>query len=239
MGVQNAQRHGVHSVLPYTEATQFRRVVDRVCYPRRECSRGLPRRIDTMMTIETDSVTRLMAGVRSGNRDAIDALLPLVHAELRRIASRHMRRERPGHTLQPTALVNEAYLKLVDQRDVAWQNRAHFLAVASRVMRRILVDHARARASAKREGAAIRVEIEAADLAGVDRDVDLLALDEALDRLAAMDPRLGEVVENRYFGGLTTRETAEAMKLSTATVEREWAAARAWLRRELHSGATT
>lgn len=189
------------------------------------------------MTTESDSVTRLIAGVRNGNRDAIDALLPLVHAELRRIASTHMRRERPGHTLQPTALVNEAYLRLVDQRDVAWQNRAHFLAVASRLMRRILVDHARARATAKREGAAVRVEIEAADVAETERDVDILALDEALGRLATMDPRLAEVVENRYFGGLTTRETAEAMKLSTATVEREWAAARAWLRRELKADA--
>lgn len=199
----------------------------------------LPRRTDTTMPTESDSVTRLMVGVRDGNRDAIDALLPLVHAELKRIATTHMRRERPGHTLQPTALVNEAYLKLVDQREFAWQNRAHFLAVASRVMRRILVDHARARATAKREGAALRVEIEAADIPGAERDVDLLALDEALDRLATMDPRLAEVVENRYFGGLTTRETAEAMKLSTATVEREWVAARAWLRRELVSGASS
>ncbi len=204
-----------------------------MCYPRPECSRDLPRRIDTMMTTESDSVTRLMAGVRSGNRDAIDALLPIVHAELRRIASAHMRRERPGHTLQPTALVNEAYLRLVDQREVDWQNRAHFLSVASRLMRRILVDHARAKGTAKREGDAVRVEFEVADVGGAERDIDLLALDEALDRLSAMDPRLAEVVENRYFGGLTTRETAEAMQISTATVEREWVAARAWLRREL------
>ncbi len=179
-----------------------------------------------------------MAGVRDGNRDAIDALLPLVHAELRRIATRHMRHERPDHTLQPTALVNEAYLRLVDQRDVAWQNRAHFLAVASRVMRRVLVDHARARTTAKREGG-LRVELEAADVAGSGGDVDLLALDEALGRLSRMDPRLAQVVESRYFGGLTTRETAEAMQISTATVEREWVAARAWLRRELAPGAAS
>ena len=185
------------------------------------------------MTTQPDSVTRLMAGVRTGNRDAIDALLPLVHAELRRIASAHMRRERPGHTLQPTALVNEAYLRLVDQTDVEWQNRAHFLAVASRLMRRILVDHARAKSTAKRDTGSVRVELDDVDIGGTERDIDLLALDEALERLSAMDPRLSEVVENRYFGGLTTKETAEAMQLSTATVEREWVAARAWLRREL------
>jgi RNA polymerase sigma-70 factor (ECF subfamily) len=185
------------------------------------------------MTTHPDSVTRLMAGVRTGNRDAIDALLPLVHAELRRIASAHMRRERPGHTLQPTALVNEAYLRLVDQTDVEWQNRAHFLAVASRLMRRILVVHARSKATATRDTGSVRVELDDVDIGGTERDIDLLALDEALERLSAMDPRLSEVVENRYFGGLTTRETAEAMHLSTATVEREWVAARAWLRREL------
>lgn len=190
------------------------------------------------MSTQSDSVSRLMDGVRNCNRDAIDALLPLVHAELRRIATRHMRHERPDHTLQPTALVNEAYLRLVDQRDVAWQNRAHFLAVASRVMRRVLVDHARARTTAKREGG-LRVELEAADVAGSGGDVDLLALDEALGRLSRMDPRLAQVVESRYFGGLTTRETAEAMQISTATVEREWVAARAWLRRELAPGAAS
>lgn len=188
------------------------------------------------MTSEPDSVSRLLVGVRRGSREAIDALLPIVHAELRRIAAAHMRRERPGHTLQPTALVHEAYLRLVDQVGVDWQGRAHFLAVASRLMRRILVDHARARAAAKREGDAVRVELHDIDAPAHGRDVDLIALDESLDRLAAMDSRLAEVVENRYFGGLTTRETAEAMNLSTATVEREWATARAWLRRELGAG---
>jgi RNA polymerase sigma factor (TIGR02999 family) len=121
----------------------------------------------------------------------------------------------------------------VDQTDVEWQNRAHFLAVASRLMRRILVDHARAKATAKRDTGSVRVELDDVDIGGTERDFDLLALDEALERLSGMDPRLSEVVENRYFGGLTTRETAEAMQLSTATVEREWVAARAWLRREL------
>ena len=185
------------------------------------------------MNASSDSVSRLLADVRLGRRDALDRLLPIVHDELRRIAAAYMRRERADHTLQPTALVNEAYLRLVDQREIVWQDRAHFVGVAARLMRQILVDHARARAAAKRAGGAERVPLDETVLVGPERDVDLLALDEALERLAALDPDLTCVVELRYFGGLTTRETAEAMGTSTATVEREWATARGWLRREL------
>jgi RNA polymerase sigma-70 factor (ECF subfamily) len=185
------------------------------------------------MNASSDSVTRLLADVRLGRRDALDRLLPIVHDELRRIASAYMRRERADHTLQPTALVNEAYLRLVDQREIVWQDRAHFVGVAARLMRQILVDHARARAAAKRAGGVDRVPLDETVLVEAERPVDLLALDEALERLAAMDPALARVVELRYFGGLTTREAAEATGVSTATVEREWATARGWLRREL------
>ena len=188
------------------------------------------------MSASSDSVTRLLVDVRLGRRDALDRLLPLVHDELHRIAAGYMRRERADHTLQPTALVNEAYLRLVDQRDVEWRDRAHFLGVAAQLMRMILVDHARARRAAKRAGGAERVPLDETVLVGGERDVDLLALDEALGRLAALDPRLCRVVELRYFGGLTTREAAEVLAISTATVEREWATARGWLRRELTRG---
>jgi len=188
------------------------------------------------MSASSDSVTRLLADVRLGRREALDRLLPVVHGELHRIAAAYMRRERVDHTLQPTALVNEAYLRLVDQRDVEWHDRAHFFGVAAKLMRLILVDHARARRAAKRAGDAERVPIDEAVLATGGRDVDLLALDEALDRLAAMDERLGRVVELRYFGGLTTAETAEVVGVSTATIERDWSTARGWLRRELTRG---
>ena len=188
------------------------------------------------MSASSDSVTRLLVDVRLGRRDALDRLLPLVHDELHRIAAGYMRRERADHTLQPTALVNEAYLRLVDQRDVEWRDRAHFLGVAAQLMRMILVDHARARRAAKRAGGAERVSLDDTVIVVGERDVDLLALDEALGRLAALDPRLCRVVELRYFGGLTTRETAEVLGVSTATVEREWATARGWLRRELTRG---
>jgi RNA polymerase sigma factor (TIGR02999 family) len=188
------------------------------------------------MSASSDSVTRLLVDVRLGRRDALDRLLPLVHDELHRIAAGYMRRERADHTLQPPALVNEAYLRLVDQRDVEWRDRAHFLGVAAQLMRMILVDHARARRAAKRAGGAERVPLDETVLVGGERDVDLLALDEALARLAAFDAGLCRVVELRYFGGLTTREAAEVLGISTATVEREWATARGWLRRELTRG---
>jgi RNA polymerase sigma factor (TIGR02999 family) len=196
----------------------------------------IPGRKTESMSASSDSVTRLLADVRLGRRDALDRLLPIVHDELHRIATLYMRRERADHTLQPTALVNEAYLRLVDQRDVEWRDRAHFLGVAAQLMRMILVDHARARRAAKRAGGAERVPLEETILVEAERDVDLVALDEALERLAAIDPRLSRVVELRYFGGLTTRETAEVLGVSTATIEREWAAARGWLRRELTRG---
>jgi RNA polymerase sigma factor (TIGR02999 family) len=188
------------------------------------------------MSGSSDSVTQLLVDVRLGRRDALDRLLPVVHAELHRIAAGYMRRERADHTLQPTALVNEAYLRLVDQRDVEWRDRAHFLGVAAQLMRLILVDHARARRAAKRAGGAERVALDDAVVAVGERDVDLVALDEALGRLTELDSRLSKVVELRYFGGLTTREVAEVLGVSTATVEREWATARGWLRRELGGG---
>jgi RNA polymerase sigma-70 factor (ECF subfamily) len=187
------------------------------------------------MNATPETVTRLLAAARLGDRNALDELMPIVFDELHRIASGYMRRERAGHTLQPTALVNEVYLKLVADSGVEWQGRAHFVGVAARLMRNILVDHARARGAAKRN-AGERVSIAEVDGAVEARDVDLLALDEALERLAALDADLARVVELRYFGGLTTRETAEALGVSTATVEREWATARGWLRRELERG---
>jgi RNA polymerase sigma factor (TIGR02999 family) len=179
----------------------------------------------------TDTVSRLSAAVRGGDRVALEDLVPSVYAELHRLASAFMRRERPGHTLQPTALVNEAYLRLAD-RDATWEDRRHFVGVAAHVMRSVLVDHARARAAAKRDGGA-RVTLDGKTI-GVDaRELDLLALDEALERLELLDPGLARVVELKYFGGMTTKETAAVMEVSVATVEREWATARGWLKREL------
>ncbi len=178
-------------------------------------------------------VTRLLLEWKGGDAAALDRLLPLVYAELRRIAARHLRHERPGHTLQPTALVHEAYLRLVSAPELEWQDRAHFFGVAARLMRQILVDHARARQRAKRGGEVRKVSLDEAPEARVTADVDLLALDEALGRLADLDPQQSRVVELRYFGGLTTEETAEVVGVSPATVKREWTLAKAWLRREL------
>lgn len=156
-----------------------------------------------------------------------------VHDELKMLAASYLRRERPDHTLQPTALVNEALLKLVDQRRVKWQNRAHFFGIAAQAMRRILVDHARADAAGKRGGALRKVPLDDAIVIGGAPDVDLLALDQALTRLAAMDPQQSRIVELRFFGGLTTEETAEVMHISPATIGREWRIAKAWLSAEL------
>jgi RNA polymerase sigma factor (TIGR02999 family) len=181
-------------------------------------------------------VTGLLRAWGAGDEAALEALLPVVYAELRRQADRAMRRESAGHTLQTTALVHEAYLRLVDQGRAEWQNRAQFFGVAAQLMRRILVDHARGRLADKRGGGAQRITLGHADVAAPtarDDEVDLLALHEALTRLAAMDPRQARVVELRYFGGLTIEETAAALDISVATVKREWAVARAWLRREL------
>jgi RNA polymerase sigma factor (TIGR02999 family) len=178
-------------------------------------------------------VTRLLLEWKRGDATALDRLLPLIYAELRRIASRRLRHERPGHTLQPTALVHEAYFKLVEAPELEWRDRAHFFAVAARVMRHVLVDHARAHLAGKRGGALRKVSIENVTAPGVAADIDLLALEEALGRLGDFDPQQSRVVELRYFGGLTIEETAEVIGVSIATVKREWMMARAWLRREL------
>jgi RNA polymerase sigma factor (TIGR02999 family) len=190
------------------------------------------------MPSSPEDVTRLLEAVRAGEQGALDRLVPLVYDELRRIAARYARRERLDHTLQPTALVNEAYLRLADSAAKDWQNRAHFLAVAAQTMRHILVDYARSRQAAKRGGNLARVTLEEA-LAAPERDVDVLALDAALVRLASLDPQLARLVELRYFGGLTIRETAEVLGVSPKTVEREWDAAKLWLRREIAGEAPT
>jgi RNA polymerase sigma factor (TIGR02999 family) len=185
------------------------------------------------MTPTQHEVTRLLAEWRGGNRDALEKLTPLVYGELHRLARRYLSRERPGHTLQATALVNEAYLRLIDQQKSDWQDRAHFFAVAARIMRHLLIDHARSRRYAKRGGGAVQVSLEEGAAVTPEPSVDLLALDEALDRLAAIDERKVVIVELRYFSGLSVEETAEAMRLSEITVKREWLKAKAWLYREL------
>jgi RNA polymerase sigma factor (TIGR02999 family) len=185
------------------------------------------------MPDERHDCTALLERLRLGDRSALEDLAALLYAELRRIASAYLRRERPDHTLQPTALVHEAYLRLVDQRRVDWQNRVHFLSVAAQQMRRVLLDHARARGAAKRAGALARVTLDEGHAASGSRDVDLIALDAALESLGAKDPHLVRLVELKYFGGLTTRELADVLGVSTATVEREWVTARAWLLRAL------
>jgi len=189
-----------------------------------------------MATTTPGEVTRILQAWGRGDQQAVDRLMPLVYGELRRLARHYLRRERPDHTLQPTALVHEAYLRLVDQRGVTWQNRAHFFGVAAQAMRRILVDHARRHHAAKRGGPAFKVWLDDVVIAAKERSDDLLALDDALNRLAAMDPRQGQIVELRLFSGLTVEETAEALGISPATVKREWTSAKAWLTRELRSG---
>jgi RNA polymerase sigma factor (TIGR02999 family) len=182
---------------------------------------------------ESAKITQLLIDWNNGRNGALEDLLPLVYAELRRLAAQRLRLERPDHTLQPTALVHEVYIRLVDQRRVRWQNRAHFYGVAAHVMRRILVDRARARKADKRGAGLERVTLVDDKTPGSTRDVDVLALDDALTRLATLDPQQERIVELRYFGGLTLDETAEVIGISTATVKREWAIARAWLRAEL------
>ena len=184
----------------------------------------------------THEVTRLLVAWGDGDRAALDRLMPLVHAELRRLARHYMSRERPGHTLQSTALVNEAYLRLVDQENMRWENRAHFFGIAARLMRQILVEHARSRQAAKRGGRQFRLSLSKVDRVASGPDLDLLALDEALGRLEALDPQKSRIVELRYFGGLGIDETAEVVGKSPATVKREWSLARAWLRSEIGGG---
>jgi RNA polymerase sigma factor (TIGR02999 family) len=169
------------------------------------------------------------------DRQSLDSLLPIVYQELRRLAASYLRRERPGQTLQPTALVHEAYMRLMKDRPERWQNRAHFCAIAAHSMRQILIERARARHALKRGGAQPRITLDEALVAGSEPSVDLVALDQALDRLQALDPEQARLVELRFFGGLTVEETAEAMNISPATVKRHWAVARAWLARELAS----
>ncbi len=180
-------------------------------------------------------VTQLLLDWRGGKQAALDELLPLVYSELRQIAQRYMSHERASHTLQTTALVNEAYLRLVDQQHVAWQNRAHFYAVAAQVMRHLLVDHARMRAYAKRGGCAQQITLHDDCASTAAPAVELLALDEALSKLHTLDARKSRLVELRYFGGLSVAETAEVLGVSGITVKREWLKAKAWLYRELHA----
>jgi RNA polymerase sigma-70 factor, ECF subfamily len=175
------------------------------------------------------SATQLLLSWSGGDRLALDQMLPLVYEELHRLAALYLSRERPDHTLQPTALVNEAYLRLINQRQVDWRNRAQFLGVAANMMRRILVNHARDRAAEKRAGDRERVSLSLVELSSNPSDVDLIALETALDKLTALDERKARVVELRFFGGLTMDEVAEVLEISRATVEREWSFARAWL----------
>ena len=178
-----------------------------------------------------DGVTQLLINWRNGDKAALDQLTPLVYEELRRLARGFMGKERPNHTLQTSALINEAFLKLVDQDETNWQNRAHFFAVAAQIMRHILVDHARSYGYEKRGAGAQRVELDDAKVFSEERAGELVALDEALTDLATVDPRKSRIVELRFFGGLNIDETAEVMELSPTTVQREWRAAKAWLQR--------
>ena len=178
-------------------------------------------------------VTELLLAWGRGDESAFERLVPMVHAELRRLARIQMAGEHPGHTLQTTALVNEAYVRLIDLSQVRWQDRAHFLGMSARVMRRILVDHARARGASKRGGRDQKVPIEEAAVVTQERAVDLIALDDALNALAVVDARKSQVVEMRFFGGLTIEETAESLQVSPETVKRDWRVAKVWLLREL------
>jgi RNA polymerase sigma factor (TIGR02999 family) len=188
---------------------------------------------------EDSAVTQLLVKWSNGDQSAADSLMPLVYAELRRLAGSYLRRERSDHTLQSTALVHEAYMRLVDQRAVQWKSRAHFYGIAAQMIRRILVDYARAQDAGKRGAGAIKLAIEDAPALSVPQDLDLLRLDEALKGLAALDERQSRVVELRFFTGLSVEETAEVLQISTATVKREWSSARAWLFREMSRSGVT
>jgi RNA polymerase sigma-70 factor (ECF subfamily) len=189
-----------------------------------------------MIHASREEVTGLLRAWSDGDQLALEKLIPLVYAELHRLAKRYMGHEHAGHSLQTSALVNEAYLRLVDAHGVRWQNRAHFFAVSAQIMRRILVDFARARQNLKRGGGALQVTLDEGLVASPEDGADLLALDEALGRLAVLSSRQSQVVELRYFGGLTGEEVAEVLKLSPRTVRHDWSLARAWLYRELSSG---
>ncbi|HMX27957.1 MAG TPA: sigma-70 family RNA polymerase sigma factor [Blastocatellia bacterium] len=185
------------------------------------------------------NITQVLLAWRNGDSAALAELMPMVYDEMRRLAAGHLNRERPNHTLQPTALVNEVYLQLVDQRQVNWQSRAHFFGAVAEIMRRLLVDHARKHQAEKRGGGAFKVSL--GDLAVVlegENDLEVILLDQALDELAALDPPLARLVELRYFGGLSVEETAEVLAASPATVKRHWQTARAWLRQRMTGGMT-
>lgn len=183
----------------------------------------------------SSNITQLLIAWGSGDQAALEALAPCIQQELHRLASHYMAGERPGHVLQATALVNEAYLRLVDWQHVEWNNRAHFFGVAAQMMRRVLVDFARSRRRAKRGGQAMAVSLSEAIDAPQTAQVDVIALDDALKRLEELDPRQSRVIEMRFFGGLSLEETAEALRVSVATVRRDWSLARAWLFRELRA----
>lgn len=195
---------------------------------RRTTRRGL-----FMLTHSPKEITRLLVAWGDGDEVALKELTPLVHDELHRLAHHYMGGERVGHTLQTTALVNEAYVRLIDWKNVRWQSRAHFFGVSAQLMRRILVDFARSRCYQKRGGGALAVSLDEAAFVSDDKGADLVALDEALESLANLNDRQSKVVELRFFGGLTVEETAEVLKVSSGTVERDWSLARAWLHREL------
>jgi RNA polymerase sigma factor (TIGR02999 family) len=185
------------------------------------------------MPPSSGDISRLLAEYREGDRGALDRMIPLVYAELRRIAARSLRAERTSHTLQPTALVNEVYLRLIDVRRMSWRNRTHFLAMSARLMRRVLVDFARSRQYQKRGGGVLKVSLDEAHGVSTERGQDLVALDEALTTLSAIDERKARVIEMRFFGGLTVEETAAVLDVSRETVLRDWRLARAWLMRAL------
>ncbi len=187
------------------------------------------------MSTDTD-ITALLVDWNNGDKSAMERLLPLVEKELHRLAHAYMRREDPNHTLQTTALINETYMRLVDQRKVQWQNRAHFFGIAAQIMRRILLNYARDQNRQKRGGKAIHVSLSEALFTPAEKDREIIALNDALNRLEEVDERKAKVVELRFFGGLTVEEVAEVLKISTVTVLRDWAFAKAWLSREMQNG---
>jgi len=190
------------------------------------------------MGSQTEQISGLLAGWRDGDRDALDRLLPLIRTELHRLARRHLGRERKNHTMQPSSLVQEAFLRLLPGADAGWRDRAHFFAAASQVMRHVLVDHARERQRAKRGAAAVHVPVEAAVVLSPDQVEEIVAVDLALQRLAEQDVRKSRVFEMRFFGGMSVEETAEVLRVAPNTVIRDWSFARTWLRRELRGAGT-
>ena len=186
--------------------------------------------------VSSENLTQLLMDWSKGDAQALEKIIPLVYRDLHRLAERYLRFESPSHTLQSTALVHEAYLRLIDQRNTRWQNRAHFFGISAQLIRRILVDHARARKAGKRGGDAAKIQIDESVAAPEQQNLDLVVLDDCLKALAAIDPQQARVVELRYFAGLTVEETAEVMHVSPTTVKREWRLARAWLHREISKG---